>query len=125
MHVHWITSSAELPREGQQVEFVLDGRDVPMGGAYVQRIFQTRWTGYEAERVRAWRSADANSSFTENEGPRSIVLADRDASRSRTCCEKLSSGEGAYAAESAHANLSIGQTSSLAFCAGSRNRYAG
>jgi hypothetical protein len=61
MHTRWTTSSAALPHEGQHVEFVLDGRDVAMEGAYVQQVFRTRWTGYDVERVRTWRCADANA----------------------------------------------------------------
>lgn len=60
MYAPWVTSSTALPDEGQSVEFVLDGREVAMGGIYVQRTFRSRWTGYEVERVRTWRSADVD-----------------------------------------------------------------
>jgi len=48
---------AGLPCEGQPVEFVLEGRDVPIAGTYVEQTFRSRWSGYSVERVRAWRSA--------------------------------------------------------------------
>ncbi|MHB8310944.1 hypothetical protein [Metallibacterium sp.] len=62
MYAPWVTSSTALPDEGQAVEFVLDGREVAMGGVYVQRTFRSRWSGYEVERVRTWRSADSDDS---------------------------------------------------------------
>lgn len=46
-----------LPDEGQPVEFVLEGRDVPLAGTYVEQTFRSRWSGYAVERVRSWRSA--------------------------------------------------------------------
>ena len=63
MHIQWIAGSSALPREGQEVEFMLDRRDVAMAGSYVQRIFKTRWTAYEAERVCVWRSAESNGAL--------------------------------------------------------------
>lgn len=45
---------AGLPCEGQPVEFVLEGRDVPITGTYVAQTFRSRWTGYSLERVRTW-----------------------------------------------------------------------
>lgn len=57
MYAPWVTSSTGLPHEGQPVEFFLDGREVAMDGTYAQRIFRSRWSDYEAERVRTWRSA--------------------------------------------------------------------
>ena len=62
MYTPWLTSSAGLPREGQPVEFILDGREVAMDGIYVRRIFRSSWMGYEAGRVRMWRSADPSVS---------------------------------------------------------------
>lgn len=62
MSAQWVTSSAGLPHEGHPVEFVLDGRDVPMVGTYVEHTFRSRWSGYEVERVRTWRSADLDCS---------------------------------------------------------------
>jgi hypothetical protein len=61
MTIEWIASSLGLPREGEPVEFVLDGRDVALDGTYVQQIFRSRWTGYKVDRVRTWRSSDARA----------------------------------------------------------------
>lgn len=55
------TKPTGLPREGQPVEFVLDGRDVPINGTYAEHTFRSRWSGYEIGSVRAWRYADAAS----------------------------------------------------------------
>jgi len=52
-------SAADLPHNGQPVEFVLDGREVAMMGTYVQQTFWSRWSGYDIQRVRTWRSSDA------------------------------------------------------------------
>ncbi len=62
MRADWVTSSAELPHEGQQIEFVLDRREVVMNGVYVQQTFRSHWSGYEVARVHSWRPADLNSS---------------------------------------------------------------
>ena len=64
MQAKWTTSYAELPLDGQLVEFVLGGRETVMFGTYVQQIFQSRWTGYDIDRVRIWRPADLNSSVS-------------------------------------------------------------
>lgn len=47
-----------LPKEGEPVEFVLEGRDVALDGTYVEHIFRSRYSGYAVERVRSWRSVD-------------------------------------------------------------------
>jgi hypothetical protein len=124
VHTQWITSSTGLPHEGQHVEFMLDGRDVAMEGAYVRQIFRTRWTGYDIERVRTWRSAgsDACSSLTANvhHPLLSLVATGHD---STSCGERLS-GEGFHVAQSAHADLSVGQTPSATLRAGSRRTCA-
>lgn len=54
----WVASSTALPPEGESVEFVLDGREVPMGGTYTHQTFQSRFSGYDVQRVRTWRAAD-------------------------------------------------------------------
>jgi len=61
MSIEWVASSFGLPREGEPVEFILDGRDVVMDGTYVQQIFRSRWTGYEVDRVRTWRSSGSRA----------------------------------------------------------------
>jgi len=54
----WIRSSTALPQEGQSVEFVLDGREVRLDGNYTHQTFQSRWSGYDVQRVRSWRPVD-------------------------------------------------------------------
>jgi hypothetical protein len=61
MHAQWVPSSTELPCENEPVEFVLDHREAPMAGIYALRTFRSHWTGYEAERVRTWRSSGATA----------------------------------------------------------------
>lgn len=56
--LEWVMSAANLPHNGQPVEFVLDGREVAIIGKYVQQTFWSRWSGYDIQRVRTWRSAD-------------------------------------------------------------------
>jgi len=51
----WVASSIALPPEGESVEFVLDGREVAMDGTYTHQTFQSRWSGYDVQRVRSWR----------------------------------------------------------------------
>ena len=58
MTIEWITSSAALPPEGKSVEFVLDGRDVAIEGTYSRQTFQSRWSGYDVQRVRTWRPVE-------------------------------------------------------------------
>ena len=68
MSAQWVTSAAGLPHDGQSVEFVLDGREVAMLGTYVQQTFRSRWSGYEVQRVRSWRSsADSDSSVVQGQ----------------------------------------------------------
>ena len=59
MSAQWVTSATGLPRQGESVEFMLDGRSVPMDGTYDRQTFRSRWTGYDIQRVRTWRLADA------------------------------------------------------------------
>jgi hypothetical protein len=68
MYSAWTASSTGLPHEGQPIEFLLDDRLTVMDGIYVQRTFRSRWTGYEVERVRTWRSSDSSPSDTRVEG---------------------------------------------------------
>jgi hypothetical protein len=62
MSAEWVSSSAALPHDGEPVEFVLDGREVALDGTYVRQTFQSRWSGYDVQRVRTWRPADMQSS---------------------------------------------------------------
>ncbi len=59
---HWVSSSTGLPHEGEQIQFVLDGREVAMNGTYTQQTFRSHWSNYDVARVRRWRSADPDSS---------------------------------------------------------------
>jgi hypothetical protein len=61
MSAQWVTSEAGLPHTDEPVEFVLDGRDVPLVGTYAQQTFWSRWSSYDVQRVRTWRSADSGS----------------------------------------------------------------
>lgn len=58
MDTHSINRAAGLPREGEPVEFVLEGREVALNGTYVEHVFRSRYSGYAVERVRSWRPAD-------------------------------------------------------------------
>ena len=55
MNTDWNHSSNGLPREGQQIEFLLDHRSVAMEGTYVRQAFRSHWTEYTVDRVRSWR----------------------------------------------------------------------
>ena len=55
MNIDWNHSSNGLPREGQQIEFLLDHRSVAMEGTYVRQAFCSHWTEYTVDRVRSWR----------------------------------------------------------------------
>ena len=61
MSAQWVTSATGLPHQGEAVEFMLDNRSVAMDGTYDRQTFRSRWTGYDVQRVRTWRLADANS----------------------------------------------------------------
>lgn len=61
MSTEWVPSSAALPREGTSVEFVLDGRNIPMDGKYTHQSFQSRWSEYDVQRVRTWRPVGMES----------------------------------------------------------------
>jgi hypothetical protein len=57
MSPQWVRSSALLPREGDSVEFVLDGHEVALAGTYSRQTFHSRWSRYGVQRVRTWRPA--------------------------------------------------------------------
>jgi hypothetical protein len=124
MHDPWITSSIRLPCEGQRVEFVLDGRDVAMEGAYLQQIFRTRWTGYDPERVHTWRSADTNTHMSLRAMAGHPLLSLVAMHHNHAGCEKLASNGEPHVVETAHADLPVGQTSSVAVGAGSCDHHA-
>ena len=58
MYMQTVRDSHGLPQEGQSVEFILDGRDISMLGTYAEQSFHSRWSAYDVQRVRSWRSAD-------------------------------------------------------------------
>ena len=60
MGTQWIASTARLPVEGQSIEFLLDYRDICLMGMYHHRTFLSRWSIYDATRVRTWRPSAAS-----------------------------------------------------------------
>ncbi len=55
MNADWTQSSTGLPREGQQIEFLLESRSVAMEGSYTHQAFHSHWAEYAVDRVRSWR----------------------------------------------------------------------
>jgi hypothetical protein len=55
--VQKVTGSSDLPREGQLIEFVVDGYDVSIVGTYAQHAFRSYRSVYPVERVLTWRSS--------------------------------------------------------------------
>ncbi len=56
MFAEWIHSSNGLPREGQQIEFLLECRSVAMEGSYTHHAFRSHWAEYAVDRVHSWRN---------------------------------------------------------------------
>ncbi len=56
MNTDWIRSSNGLPREGQQIEFMLDHRSAALEGTYTRQSFHSHWAEYTVDRVRSWRN---------------------------------------------------------------------
>lgn len=56
MYTEWIYNSTGLPREGQQIEFLLDYRNVAMAGSYTHQTFRSNWTEYSVDQVLSWRN---------------------------------------------------------------------
>ena len=56
MYADWIFSSNGLPHQGQQIEFLLDFRNVAMNGTYIHQAFRSHWAEYDVARVRSWRN---------------------------------------------------------------------
>ncbi len=52
----WIQSSTGLPRDGEEIEFVVDGRTVALHGIYTLPAFYSHWAEYGVDRVRSWRT---------------------------------------------------------------------
>ena len=57
MDVQTIAGSSVLPREGQLIEFVVDGYDVAIVGTYAQRAFRSHRSAYSIDQVLTWRSS--------------------------------------------------------------------
>ncbi len=55
MSVEWMQTAHALPSDGDQVEFVLEHRDLAMNGVYNRCMFASRWSEYEPGAVREWR----------------------------------------------------------------------
>ncbi len=64
MYADWIFSSNGLPREGQQIEFLLDSRNVAMEGSYTHQVFHSHWAEYAIDRVLSWRNLRQESELT-------------------------------------------------------------
>ncbi len=47
--------STVLPREGQLIEFVVDGHDVTIAGTYAECAFRSYHSAYAIDRVLTWR----------------------------------------------------------------------
>lgn len=54
MDAHTQLHSQGMPREGEHVAFVLNGRDVALHGTFALQRFRSHWSRYEAARVRSW-----------------------------------------------------------------------
>ena len=63
--VHWISTTAALPVNGQPVEFMLGARECPIFGVYADDGFRSRWTRYASDLVCKWRGAPALVSAIE------------------------------------------------------------
>jgi hypothetical protein len=60
MQAPWIFSSTFLPFAGEPIDFMLEDRNQPIHGTFVDGIFHSRWADYGPDRVQSWRgSTDA------------------------------------------------------------------
>ncbi len=55
MFEDWMNSSTGLPRDGEQIQFVIVHRTVALAGIYSHRAFHSRWAEYGIDRVCCWR----------------------------------------------------------------------
>ncbi len=79
MQTEWIFSSTFLPFAGDSVEFMLEEREQPIHGTFVNGVFHSRWADYEIDRVQSWRAAEADPSLEampipKNEQPRGFII---------------------------------------------------
>ncbi len=70
----WNQSSNGLPRDGEQIEFVLDGRTVAMRGTYRLPAFYSHWAEYGVDRVRSWRKLSPKLDVAGAESDRAARL---------------------------------------------------
>ena len=68
MDIQTSSGSAVLPREGQLVEFVVDGHEVSIVGTYAQRAFRSQRSAYAIEQVLTWRSSGFDLSASRAHG---------------------------------------------------------
>ncbi len=94
MSANWIYSSRELPREGQQIEFVLDCRDVAMEGTYMHRTFCSHWAEYEVDQFRSWRRLVQGRNLTTIPAVTRTERASSSASHHFMSDQLLHAGEG-------------------------------
>jgi hypothetical protein len=97
MYADWNDSSDGLPREGQQIEFVLDHRSVALKGTYDHQFFHTHWAEYAIDRVRSWRNlaTESNQAIPARKQTASVLSS---ATRRDPCHDPLPEGGIAHAA---------------------------
>ena len=80
MDIDWINSSAGLPRDGEEIEFVLDSRTVAMRGTYIRPDFHSHWAEYGVNRVRSWRnlSPKCDLAVAGSDQPASFLVGTQD-----------------------------------------------
>ena len=71
MQMSWISSSTNLPLEGEPVQFLADGREVSLRGTYTNGVFHSRWAEYDVGRIGAWHAQDINHAVAQ------IVVSNR------------------------------------------------
>lgn len=74
MYDDWIQISAGLPTDGEQIEFLLDGRSVAMQGTYTLPAFHSHWAEYGVDRVRRWRKLSNASDLATPAGNQPIQV---------------------------------------------------
>jgi hypothetical protein len=62
MSAQTVPLATVLPREGQLIEFVVDGHDVTIAGTYAEYAFRSYHSAYAIDRVLTWRPMGRSSS---------------------------------------------------------------
>jgi len=57
----WIATSEALPHEGDAVLFVVEHREIVLGGIYTACTFKSRWSCYSPGDVCEWRKLDVEA----------------------------------------------------------------